>query len=136
MMSQRSKQELAETVWPRYLKADRARKSQILDEFVAATGYHRKYANRLLKHGLRSKGGKRTGRKKIYCGEVVNVLEKIWEICGRICSRRLKPFLPEIVEVLERHQELRLSEATKALLLGMSRATIDRSLKGVRFEKR
>ena len=136
MMSQRSKQELAETIWPRYLKADRARKTQILDEFVAATGYHRKHANRLLKNGPRPKGGKRTGRKKIYRGEVVNVLEQIWEICGRICSRRLKPFLSEMVEVLERHQELRLTEETKALLLGMSRATIDRCLKGVRIEKR
>jgi len=38
--------------------------------------------------------------------------------------------------VLERHKEIHLSEETKALLLGMSRATIDRCLKGARFEKR
>jgi len=44
--------------------------------------------------------------------------------------------LPEIVVVLERHKEIHLSEETKALLLGMSRATIDRCLKGARFEKR
>lgn len=136
MMSQRSKLELVEAIWPRYLKANRAQKVQILNEFVAATGYHRKHAIRLLKHGPRPKRGKKTGRKKVYQGEVVSVLEQIWEICGRICSRRLKPFLPEIVEVLERHQEIHLSEETKALLLGMSRATIDRCLKRARFEKR
>lgn len=136
MMSQRSKHELAETIWPRYLKANRAQKVQILNEFVAATGYHRKYAIRLLKHGPRPKGRKKTGRKKIYQGEVVSALEQIWEICGRICSKRLKPFLPEIVVVLERHKEIHVSEETKALLLGMSRATIDRCLKGARFEKR
>jgi IS30 family transposase len=136
MMSQRSKQELAEVVWPRYLKANRNQKTQILDEFVAATGYHRKYAMQLLKHGPKTRGRKKTGRKKIYQGEVVQALEQVWEICGRICSKRLKPFLPEIVAVLERHQELSLSAETKALLLGMSRATIDRCLKGARFEKR
>jgi len=64
MMSQRSKHELAETIWPRYLKANRAQKVQILNEFVAATGYHRKYAIRLLKHGPRPKGRKKTGRKR------------------------------------------------------------------------
>ncbi|MEL7646439.1 MAG: DDE-type integrase/transposase/recombinase [Anaerolineaceae bacterium] len=136
MMSQRSKHELLEAIWPRYLKANRAQKAQILNEFVAATGYHRKYAIRLLKHGPRPKGHKRTGRRKVYQGEVVQVLEQIWEICGRICSKRLKPFLAEIVEVLERHQEIKLTAETKALLLSMSRATIDRCLRGARFEKR
>ena len=50
MMSQRSKRELVEAIHPRYLKTDRNGKEQILDEFVAATGYHRKYAIRILKH--------------------------------------------------------------------------------------
>jgi len=102
---------------------------------VAATGYHRKYAIRLLKHGSKPKGRRKVGRNKVYQGEVVQALTQIWEICGRICSKRLKPFLPEIVSVLERHQELMLSSEVKALLLGMSRSTIDRCLKAVRFEK-
>lgn len=134
MMSQRSKRELAETVYPRYLKADRNGKATILDEFVAATSYHRKYAIRLLKHGPKPKGHKKIGRRKVYQGAVVQALEQIWEICGRICSRRLKPFLPEIIAVLERHHELSLTPEVKALLLGMSRATIDRCLTGARFE--
>lgn len=135
MMSQRSKRELVEAIYPRYLKADRAGKAQILNEFVAATGYHRKYAIRLLKHGPQPKGRKKVGRSKVYQGAVVQALEQIWEICGRICSKRLKPFLPEIIGVLERHQELLLSPEIKALLLRMSRATIDRCLTGARFEK-
>jgi hypothetical protein len=133
MMSQHSKRELVEAIRPRYLKANRAGKEQILDEFVAATGYHRKYAIRLLKHGLKPKGHKKVGRSKVYQGEVVKALEQIWEICGRICSGRLKPFLPEIISVSERHQELTLSSETQAKLLGLSRATIDRCLKGARF---
>ena len=135
MMSQRSKRELLEVIRPRYLKADRPGKERILDEFVAATNYHRKYAIRVLKHGSQAKGLKKKGCQKGYQGEVVQVLTWIWEICGRICSKRLQPFLPEMVMVLERHQELSISAATKAQLLRMSRSTIDRCLQPVRFEQ-
>jgi hypothetical protein len=136
MMSQRSKRELLETIRPRYLKAKKTDKQRILDEFVAATGYHRKYAIRILKHGPQAKGLRKKGRRKEYQGEVVTVLTQIWEICGRICSKRLKPFLPEIVVVLERQHELTLSAAVKSQLLRMSRSTIDRCLKPARFTDR
>ena len=136
MMSQRSKRELLETIRPRYLKANKSGKKRILDEFVAATGYHRKYAIRVLKHGRKATGLRKKGRRKEYQGEVVAVLIRIWEICGRICSKRLKPFLPEIVSVLERHQELVLSAEVKTQLLRMSRSTIDRCLQPARFEEK
>ena len=106
----------------------------MLDEFVAATGYHRKYATRILKHGRPRHSGKKHGLPKVYQGEVVVVLEQIWEVCGRICSKRLNPFLPEMVKVLERCGELQLSEQTKTLLLQMSRSTMDRCLAPARFE--
>jgi hypothetical protein len=61
-------------------------------------------------------------------------LEQIWEICGRICSKRLHPFLPEMVKVLERCGELTLPAETRKLLLQMSSATIDRCLSPARFE--
>jgi len=92
MMSQRSKRELVEASRPRYLKANSDEKAHILNEFVANTGYHRKYAIRLLKHGSPRRGlKKKPGRPKVYHGEVVSTLERVWDICGRICSRRLKP---------------------------------------------
>ncbi len=47
MMSQRSKRELLEEIRPRYLKAKRSEKKTMLDEFVAVTSYHRKYATRI-----------------------------------------------------------------------------------------
>jgi hypothetical protein len=134
MMSQRSKRELTEAIRARYMKANKNSKEQILNEFVAVTGYHRKYAIRLLGHGPKPKGLKKAGRRKIYQGEVVQALTQIWEICGRICSIRLKPFLPEMVHVLERHNELTLAPETKRLLLNMSRSTIDRCLQPARFE--
>jgi len=134
MMSQRSKRELLEEIRPRYLKAKKSKKNLMLDEFVATTGYHRKYATRILKHGRPRRSGKKHGLAKVYQGEVVVALEQIWEVCGRICSKRLHPFLPEMVKVLERCGELQLTEQTKALLLQMSRSTIDRCLGPTRLE--
>jgi len=136
MMSRRSKKELIEAIQPRYLKASRKDKKQILDEFIAATGYHRKYAIRVLKHRPKLKGLKKPGRQKVYDAAVIQALTTIWEICGRICSKRLKPFIPEMITVLERHHELFLDEPIKAQLLKISRATIDRCLKSARFEHR
>lgn len=135
-MTNQGKRELLQAIRPRYLKATKEGKARILDEFIAATGYHRKYAVRLLHNGAKPKGLDRRGRSKVYQGEVVTVLEQVWEICGRICSKRLKPFLPEMVAVLERHSELEVSPATKQQLLQMSRATIDRCLKSARFPHR
>ena len=133
-MSQRSKRELVEEIRPRYLKAKKSEKKIMLDELVATTSYHRKYATRLLKHGFPRRSSKKHGLSKVYHGEVVVALEQIWEVCGRICSRRLHPFLPEMVKVLERCREIHLEPETKRLLLHMSSATIDRCLSPARFE--
>jgi hypothetical protein len=65
---------------------------------------------------------------------VVQALEQIWEIYGRICSKRLQPFLPEAIKVLARFQEIELSPETKALLLKISSASIDRCLRPVRTQ--
>ena len=133
-MSQRSKRELFAEVQSRYLKARKAEKQKILDEFTAATGYHRKYAVRLLQHGYRRRKNKPKGRTAIYRGEVVEALAQIWEIYGRICSKRLHPYLPEAIKVLERCHEIQLCVETKRLLLRMSRSTIDRCLRPLRFK--
>jgi len=135
MMSQRSKRELWKEVQPRYLKANKAEKQKILDEFTASTGYHRKYAIRILKHGYKRRPNKAKGRKAIYRGEVVETLEQFWEIYGRICSKRLHPYLPEGIKVLERCGELRMSTETRELLLRISRSSIDRCLAPARFNK-
>jgi hypothetical protein len=44
---QRSKHELVAALQGRYRRADRTGKARLLDEFCAATGYHRKHAIRL-----------------------------------------------------------------------------------------
>jgi hypothetical protein len=64
----------------------------------------------------------------------VQALEQIWEIYGRICSKRLQPFLPEAIKVLERCKEIELSKDTKELLLKISSASIDRCLHPIRIK--
>lgn len=127
---------MIEAIRPRYLKAGKAEKARILDELIATSGFHRKAAIRVLRHGPKPKGLKKAGRRKIYQGEVVVALEGIWEIYGRICSKRLHPFLPEGIKILERCGELHLSPEVKTLLLEMSPATMDRCLKKARFASR
>jgi len=136
-MSLKSKRELLEAIRPRYLKAEKVEKQKMLDEFTSATGYHRKHAIRVLKNRVQGQNrlkGKTKTYKTIYRGEVVQVLEQIWEIYGRICSKRLQPFLPEAIKVLERCQEIELSQETKELLLKISSASIDRCLRPVRIK--
>jgi hypothetical protein len=131
-VTKNSKQELLSALRPQYLKAHKAEKGLILDQFVAATGYHRKYAIHLFENGLpRPSRRSRKGQVR-YGPDVVWALTKVWEACGGICALRLKPFLPEMIEVLERTAELALEPEVKELLLQMSVATINRKLKPAR----
>ncbi len=121
--------EYIEAVQGRYLKAGRKDKGQILDEFTRVTGYHRKAAIRLLRRSWKGKAVGRRGRARQYGIEVLAGLKVAWETSDRMCSKRLQPFLPELVEVLERHGELTVSGEVKEQLCQMSAATIDRLLK-------
>ena len=136
-MSLKSKRELLVVARPRYLKASKSEKQKILDELTCATGYNRKHAIRVLKNQVQVQ--KRLKRKTktykiIYSGEVVQVLEQIWEICWNICSKRLQPYLPEAIKVLERCKEIEISKDTKELLLKISSASIDRCLHPARIK--
>jgi len=137
MMSLKSKRELLEVVRPRYLKAGKDEKQKMLDEFTSATGYHRKHAIRVLQNQVQVQNRlkrKTKAYKTIYCGEVVQALEEIWEIYGQICSKRLQPFLPEAIKVLERCKAMEFSQETKELLLKISSASIDRCLRPIRIQ--
>jgi len=124
--------EYIEAVRERYLKANRKGKGQILDEVTKVTGYHRKAAIRLLRRSWKGKAVGRRGRTRKYGIEVVAALKGAWETSDRMCSKRLRPFLPELVEVLERHGELTVPGEVREQLCQMSAATIDRVLKPYR----
>jgi hypothetical protein len=130
--------ELSKTVRDQYWRASRKQKTLILDQFVANTGYHRKYALAVLRqrhrpgrpaHVSTSAAAGVRPRQRIYTQDVTDALVRIWKACDYIGSKRLHPFVPEMVAVLERHGELTLPDQPKHLLLSMSRSTIDRLLK-------
>ena len=70
--------------------------------------------------------------KLVYDDAVREALVVLWEASDRICGKRLKPLLPTLVDAMERHGHLDLAEDVRCGLLGMSAATIDRALRGVR----
>jgi hypothetical protein len=129
---QAEQDELVKRIHLRYLQADKAEKGRILDEFVLNTGCQRKHAIRLLGKGIEPCRRERRGRQRTYSGESVRVLVGVWDIVGRICGKRLQPFLPESVAALERHGELALDGETRKQLLQMSASTIDRKVAAFR----
>ncbi len=132
-MSFRAKRELLLQVSPRYHVASYHQKSIILDEFIAATGYARKYAIRLLTRPTppptSAIARPRAGR---YGLAVQEALQVAWAAANGICGKRLVPFLPELVASLERHGHLQLTEAVRDQLLTLSPATADRLLRPAR----
>jgi len=119
-------------VAPAYRTASGSHKQQLLQDFVTATGYARKYALWLLNHAeeiLQTP----TGLRRRYGPEVEQALVLVWKTLNRICTKRLIPFLPSIVETLEQHGHLQLSEEHRNLLLSMSAATADRLLQAHRY---
>jgi len=100
-MSRGNVKECAEAIRGRYKRTKRKEKGRILDEFTQATGYHRKAASRLLGRGPRAPGHGRRGRPRKYGPEVMGGLRVVWEVTDHLCAKRLKPFLPELVSVVE-----------------------------------
>ncbi len=128
-MTRRSVIEYAEAVRGRYFWAAKKKKTEILDEFVANTGLHRKAAIRLLNRRGRPPGRKRSGRPRLYGLEAMAVLKVAWEAVDRLCSKRFHPFLPELVGILKRSGELSVTEEAERQLCRMSPSTIDRILR-------
>jgi len=101
MMSIAARSELLEAVAPRYIRASRPEKERILDEFVQTTGYARKYAIHLLHHVPRERRPFRRRRARKYTPAARAALVTLWRAANGICSKRLVPFLPELIAVLE-----------------------------------
>jgi hypothetical protein len=136
MMTIKSRRELLAAVILRYAKARGREKERILDEFVASTGYNRKYAIHLLHHPPAERWRRKRRRPRRYNAKVEFALFDVWKVANRIAAKRLVPCLEEFVEALERHGELRLDPETRALLLSVSISTADRLLRPHRASPR
>src|SRR4051812_36401176 len=105
-MSFLAKRELLAQTAARYREAGHRQRSVILDEFAAATGYTRKYAIRLLTGPPAPVAPIRRPRPRRYGEAVQGALAVCWAAANEVCAKRLVPFLPELVESLERHGHL------------------------------
>ena len=130
-----SVREYAASLRPRYRLASRRDKSRLLDEFCRVTTRDRKVAIRLLRHPPK-RGRRRAGRPREYLTTLRPALEQVWDASDYLCSKRLAPFLPELLEALARHDEMMLSVQQRTALLRISPATIDRLLGPVRRQYR
>lgn len=119
-----------ETIRERYRKSTKKQKSIILTEFCEVTGYERKYAIRLLWKHVEPRS-QRSGPKRKYNHSVIPHLIYFWNAMNRCCSKKMKAALPLWLPYYREP----LDENTKALLLSMSSATIDRRLRDFREGK-
>jgi len=129
-MGFQAKRELLLQTGLRYGEASGQLKSNILDEFVLATGYDRKYAIRLLNHpAIPPTKAIMRPRERRYGPTIQGALAIAWTAANCICAKRLIPFLPELIPLLEHHGHLVISLETRSGLLRMSAATADRILR-------
>lgn len=142
-LTMQTRQEVTAATAGKYRRATKKEKKAILDQFITATGYSRWQARFVLRnHGKRvqvdqqrvlvadaRKRWPRSKRPRVYDEKVVAVLIKLWKIMDYICGKRLQPVVAELLTVLERHNELRCDQQTRAKLRRISAATIDRLLK-------
>lgn len=144
-LTMKARQEVTKASAGQYRGANKKEKSKILDQFIATTGYSRWYARLVLRHeGRRVQTDKQTivvverksstkrKRARCYDEKVQTALVRLWRIMDYICGKRLQPMLPELIAVLERHNEFSCDRETRTKLLRISAASIDRLLRPAR----
>lgn len=135
-MSFKTRRELLIQLMPRYREASRKQKKFLLDEFVLSTGYSRKYAIRLLSLKKISNVEKISrSRPRYYGSEEQEIIKLAWSAANFISSKRLAPFLKELIPTLERHGYLIVSDDVRDKIISISASTIDRILNNYRKSK-
>lgn len=132
-----------------YQKASKKIKSKILEELSEILHMNKQYLASLLRKAGKVvvRKGKivvvadpsindlsKRGRKKVYGEDVLRALKRIWPLTGFASSKHLVAFIRLNHEILFSHREIKgfICEKTKALLLNISAATVDRLIKPYR----
>lgn len=127
-MGKEPRRQYLASIHKRYRAASRDRRGRILDEFCEVSGYHRKYAIRLLNGPPPDPvPRKRRPRGVFYGKKVVQVLIEIWTASGYPWSVRLKALLPTWLPRLRNRYGL--TPKIEAQILKISARQIDRRLK-------
>jgi hypothetical protein len=127
-----SRREVLKHFAPLYREASSDHKRVLLDPFVQATGSHRRHGMWLLTHAEEVLHAPTYKRASQYGPEVQQALFLLWNAANSSCAKRLIPFLPTLLEALERHEQLHLPQECRRQLLSMSAATADCLLRSQR----
>jgi hypothetical protein len=124
-----TKKDIFEEHLDEYLKANRARKGEILTHVCFVTKLWRKSAirkfRRLQMKGASPPKGKR-GRRTIYDPDVTAALRMVWEAGSEACGELLHPVIGEYIDILERDGMWEHAVLATSLLRRMSEATVKR----------
>jgi hypothetical protein len=130
-VSNKARWEYFRAIYGRYQKGDRKAREVILNEFCLNTGYHRKYAIRLLNGaspGPRaSPSGVRRKRALSYGLRTLAVLTAVWEAAGYPWSVRLKAIPPTWMPWIR--QRFGIGREMERELLAISPRQMDRRLR-------
>lgn len=111
----------------RYERANGGKRTALLNEMAAMTGFHRKaLIRRMNRPAEPPQRRKKRGRPRVYGPRVVGALAFIWKAAGYPWSARLKALLPGWLPHARRH--LAISEQTEKRLRAMSPRQMDRCL--------
>lgn len=138
-LSMSTRREITKKHAAEYRYASKKAKGVLLDQLVATTGWSRANARRALTAASKRKGPAkpviRTPRGRTYGYDTLKLLIQVWNFAGRPSGKYLAATMGIWLPKLEKHNELdaqRLNEQTRAQLLAVSGATIDRLLKPTR----
>ena len=138
-MSMSARREITRKHAAEYAKASKKTKGVMLDLLVTTTGWSRANARRALTASLKREGPvnavKRKPRGRTYGYDTLKLLIQAWNLAGLLSGKYLAATMSIWLPKLEEHHELdakRLNDQTRAQLLAVSGATIDRLLKPIR----
>lgn len=136
-----TRREITKKYARQYGAASKKERGRMLDELVGATGWSRANARRQVRAAMARKGPqravKRAPRPRTYGYDTLRLLIRVWMLAGQPAGKYLAATMGLWLPKLEQHGEFgedshRLTDHTRAQLLAVSGATIDRLLKPTR----
>lgn len=109
-MTHTTRADLTNAIRSRYRASSGEAKRRILEEFIAATGYHEKSALRVLNCSPTVRGRQTRQRPSISDEAVRAALIVLWEASDRVFGKRLKALVPILLPALERNGHLKLNQ--------------------------
>ncbi|HAG0930504.1 TPA: hypothetical protein G8S40_004580 [Salmonella enterica] len=126
-----TRHQLLRVLKTRYQAASKAEKTRILEEFILISEYHRKSAILLL-NGAVTNGSQQHRSapvRSVYGLTVQLALIVLREASDRLCGKRLRALLPQLIPAMEKHGHLSRNPVLREQRLKVSASSIDRLLK-------